>query len=309
MAKSGAPSEREKKKRIVKDDTADSESPVNEEMTKHSKALEEICRRLQSGVDQGDRTALSWAQVLDSALDFKIIWTEREAKLRALYLGLYDLAASAKLPAVPQSLRVSKPQTLGAETRIKANVDTLRITLAEALAQVGTQRHPGAFFLLTCHLGKARPPACQNFPWLMLGALLLLIGLLCGPSDRRYEGSTVTAALPRSAASGAAASIHEPSRGAASTAKLAPVALGAATLVITAHLAPSRDWPLLSALGLAFGLFCRCEGTAMTCPRITALAACRAPRLATLGVCSAHVLSGSCLPKLRTPGSNLTEPY
>eukprot|EP00434_Breviolum_minutum_P003772 symbB.v1.2.003321.t1/scaffold187.1/size278738/6 len=58
----------------------------------------------------------------------------------------------------------------------------LRISLPEALRQVNTQRHPGAYLLLTCHLGKERPPACQNFPWISLGALLLLIGVLCGPS-------------------------------------------------------------------------------------------------------------------------------
>ena len=33
-------------------------------------------------------------------------------------------------------------------------------------------------------LDLVRPPACQNFPWLTLGGMLLLIGLFCGPSNR-----------------------------------------------------------------------------------------------------------------------------
>jgi len=226
-------------------------SAADEEMVKHNAALSEIGRRLQRGVEENEQRALCWARLLDAALDFKSHWTEREVRLRLLYLRLYALQASAALPEVPSKLAKLQENASVAELRIMSNVESLRITLTEALAQVNTQRHPGAYFLLSCHLGKERPPACQSFPWLTLGALLLIVGLLCGPSDRSGDVVSVAASSGRS---GSAAAV-----GAADRASAGPVAMGVSVMALTFHLSQCRGgchWLTMLALGLAATLLC-----------------------------------------------------
>jgi len=87
-----------------------------------------------------------------------------------------------------------------AARRVAEHVGRLHITLAEALAQIDTQRRPSAFFLLTCHLKKERPRsrACERFPWVSLGAVLLVLGLLvqCLASRKTAMFSTAMYSSP-----------------------------------------------------------------------------------------------------------------
>ncbi|CAL1161942.1 unnamed protein product, partial [Cladocopium goreaui] len=152
-------------------------------MGSYNEGLEAISKRLQEGLARGDEAAVDWAQVLHLALDVQQDYMERETALRAFYVALYGASRKNKLPRVPGPLHaLARANPAGSASTVAAQMRQLQISLPEALRQVNTQRHPGAFLLLTCHLGKERPAGCQNFPWLSLGALLLLIGILCGPS-------------------------------------------------------------------------------------------------------------------------------
>ena len=149
---------------------------ADQELQDYNQKLSDISERLCKGVESKDERAVQWARLLDTALNFKLPWRDREVRLRVLYHCLYGLPDSKALPSVPTAL-LSQRYSEEAENRVEANVDTLRISLPEALRQLSTQRHPGAYFLLTCHLGKERLPACQGFPWLTFGVLLILLGV------------------------------------------------------------------------------------------------------------------------------------
>ncbi|CAJ1369041.1 unnamed protein product [Effrenium voratum] len=205
-------------------------------MTSYNDGLSEISQLLQAGAAAGDGKALQWAEVLDAALSSKVPLAQREAWLRVFYL----LYGAQELPSVPQLRPLRRP---GAAERVAENMDRLRISLPEALRQINSQRHPGAYLLLTCHLGRERPPACQNFPWLTLGGMLLLIGLFCGPSNR--ERVAVESRVSDEA--------FEPLRAAASEATAVPAVLAIVLLVCMRHLSSSRasEWTLLAAVGVS----------------------------------------------------------
>ncbi|CAE7220309.1 unnamed protein product [Symbiodinium sp. CCMP2592] len=222
------------------------EASAEGELEDYNEKLSDISRRLCQGVEAKDERALQWSRLLDASLNFKLPWRDREVRLRVLYHCLYGLADTKVLPSVPTALLTQLCSVEGAETRVEANIESLRISLPEALKQLSTQRHPGAYFLLTCHLGKERLPACQGFPWLTFGVLLLLLGVLCGPN--RAERPVAVPSQTWNEVS------HFPAvqAGAAQTAAAAPLLLGGALLVTLRRTASSRtqDWSLLLCLGM-----------------------------------------------------------
>mmetsp|Transcript_109598 Transcript_109598/g.244720 ORF Transcript_109598/g.244720 Transcript_109598/m.244720 type:complete len:274 (-) Transcript_109598:13-834(-) len=152
-------------------------SGAEAEILEHDRALTEILRKLQRSLREKKGAAFHWAQVLQDSLSRELPRQEREERLRVIYSKLYNLGRREELPECPAFTSSARS---GAELRVAENVDALRITLREAAAQLTTQLRPGAFFLLTCHLKKERPPyrACENFPWVLLGAALLAAGIL-----------------------------------------------------------------------------------------------------------------------------------
>eukprot|EP00439_Symbiodinium_sp_Y106_P087048 s129_g38.t2 len=255
------------------------EASAEGELEDYNEKLSEISRRLCQGVAKDER-ALQWSRLLDASLNFKLPWRDREVRLRVLYHCLYGLADTKVLPSVPTALLTQPCSVEGAETRVEANIEaseSLRISLPEALKQLSTQRHPGAYFLLTCHLGKdatrdypapfselrrnyngdyrqerflnltgERLPACQGFPWLTFGVLLLLLGVLCGPN--RAERPVAVPSQTWNEVS----QFPTAQAGAAQTAAAAPLLLGGALLVTLRRTASSRtqDWSLLLCLGM-----------------------------------------------------------
>ncbi|CAK9110884.1 unnamed protein product [Durusdinium trenchii] len=227
-------------------------------MRSYTAGLEEIFRRLHEGSRRGEERALGWAELLDSALDAQVPFMDREAMLQAFYFGLYGLPPATDLPSVPSRFRAPAGAAAGAPgaarageasgerlKRLAGNLQQLQITLQEALRQVNSQRHPGAYLLLTCHLGRERPPGCQNFPWLLLGTLLLLIGLLCGPSGNT-AGTAGTAA--RASQPGPVAEALE-LRGAAEEISVLPTLLAVLLLSVARN---GCEWPVaVSLLGLS----------------------------------------------------------
>lgn len=76
--------------------------------------------------------ALRWLRVLECALDAKLPYLDREARLRAFYVCLYGLPASQQLPDLPELLHRDGL----ARGDVASSMGSLKINLAEALRQV-----------------------------------------------------------------------------------------------------------------------------------------------------------------------------
>jgi len=152
---------------------------ASSEMAKHEGALTDMARRLLEGLRRREPAASRWALLLERSVNPQVPRRERESWLRVLYSRLYGLGPRDRLPSCP----VKELELAGwrsSEHGIADHVDMLRISLDEALRQVDTQTHPGAFLLLTCHLGRARPEslALSRFPWVLVAVLVVFLGVL-----------------------------------------------------------------------------------------------------------------------------------
>jgi len=236
------------------------------ELAEHDTALTELLRRLRQGVAQEEPAALHWAVHLDDALSRRLLRKDCEDKLRLLYAHLYGLPRSKRLPHCPEGVvpEAGSAVALAAASRVAANMERLRISLAEALAQAETQRRPAAFFLLTCHLRKERPRsrgrACERFPWVSLATSLLALGLIVDCFDRRSAARFATV-------------VHAFKE--APTSRWMPMSISSLEPLI-------GSWWLATWLVLA-GLAARGDGNAKRAACLLGLGSCRSPPLSGRG--------------------------
>ena len=109
--------------RVRFDPAAEQSQAAEVGLKDHNERLSDIARRLCNGVEAQEERALQWARLLDSALNYKLPWKDREVRLRVLYHCLYGLADAKALPSVPTALLTQPCSVEGADKRVQANIE------------------------------------------------------------------------------------------------------------------------------------------------------------------------------------------